>query len=101
MGEVTSAAVLVYLAGKIRTAELNSKFIIHPITMPLSGEYSLVKLKEMDNGLSMDVKHYADIVNQETDLLKGRYNVVDTLFGLGSIVLDRDLAHKCGIVTEL
>ncbi len=101
LGEVTSGAVLVYLAGSTRTAEPNSKFLIHPIAVSLNGDFSLVKLEELRAGLSADAKNYAYIVNQATNSLKGRYNVIDSLLGRSSIVLDRDLAHECGIVTEL
>ncbi len=101
LGEVTSAAVLIYLAGHIRTAEPNSKFLIHPITVHLNEMCSFVKLEKMAAGLSADIKSYADIVNQETDSLKGRCNVEDCLSGRNSITLNRNLAHECGIVTKL
>ncbi len=101
LGEVTSGAILIYLAGSIRTAETHAKFMIHPIAMLLNGDFSLVKLQEITDGLIADITAYADIVNRETNSLNSLYDVKSILHGQGSIVLNPSLAYKCGIVTNL
>lgn len=100
-GEVTSAAVIVYLAGNTRTAEKVSKFVIHPIKMSANGDYSYVQIREILLTLDADIKNYASIVNAETDSMCGVYSVEDCLKGTGAIVLDAAAAYKCGIVTQM
>lgn len=97
LGEVTSAAVLIYLAGSIRTAEDNSKFMIHSVKYSANGNYSYFQIQEMASILDADIKLYADIVNKETDSLKGIDNVEEILKGK-SVALTSDAARKYGIV---
>ncbi len=95
IGEVSSAAVLPYLAGSIRTAEPRSRFTIHPIR---SGGNNMCyfQIEELLVSLRTDIKNYADIVNQETNALNGKANVMECLQSRG-IVFGPELADELGI----
>ena len=97
-GEVTSGAILIYLAGVKRTSENYSKFTIHPVALSLNGSYSHFQLKEFTDTLNADIKLYASIVNKETNNLCGDYDVEDLLKGK-SVTLFPDEARHCGIIT--
>lgn len=99
LGEVTSAAVLLFLSGNIRTAENISKFVIHPIKFAMNSNYSYFQVEEILKTLNADIKNYASIVNHETNSLNGIYNVEDILKG-SSIALLPKSALKCGIITQ-
>lgn len=98
-GEVTSAAILIYLAGTKRTAEKYSKFMIHPIKFTLNGSYSHFQLKEFADTVNADIKLYASIVNKETTNLCGFYDAEDLLKGK-SATLSPEEARHCGIITN-
>ncbi len=100
LSEVTSAAVLIYLADSERTAECASKFTIHPPALSISENCNYYRLNELLQGLYADIKNYAQIVNQETNQLNGIYNVDDILRNK-SITLRPDEALKCGIITNV
>lgn len=99
LGEVSSAALLIYLAGDTRTAEDISKFMIHPIKMTLNDTLLRCQINEILQSLSLDIENYATIVNKETQKLKGVY---DTNYYLNyeSLHLNKEKALACGIVTE-
>ena len=99
LGEVTSAAVLIYLAGSTRTAEKISKFIMHPIKLSPNGTCSYFQLQEMLLTVDADIKNYGAIVNNETNLLNGLYDI-DQCLRSHSIVLDVEAAKECGIITQ-
>lgn len=99
LGEVTSAAVLLYLAGKIRTSEKIAKFMIHPIEMNINGSLPYHKVEEILKGMDADIKNYAQIIIQETNSLNGNFNVEESL-RTDSIVFDAKEALLCGIVTQ-
>lgn len=100
IGDTSSAAILLYLAGSKRIAENASKFMIHPVMMTINEELSLFKAAEMLHTLEADIKNYGAIVNQETDQLKGKYDVTHYL-KTESLILDKQSALECGIVTTL
>lgn len=81
LGEVSSAAILLYLSGTTRTASEVSKFMIHPISMGVSGELSFYNVKERLSNLESDIKNYAKIVNKETNNLNGLCDVEQYLKG--------------------
>ena len=98
LAEVSSAAVPIYLAGKVRTSEPISKFVIHPIKSSKTEGLSYYQVEEILQMLDSDIKSYAEIVNCETNSLNGLHNVTDCLKGY-SITLNRQEALECGIVT--
>ena len=100
LGEVTSAAVLVYLAGTNRTAEKVSKFVVHPIKLNLNGTYSYYQLEEMLSTINGDIASYSNIVNLETNSLNGFHDINEFLRNK-SIVLDYNSAAKCGFINNM
>lgn len=58
LGEVSSAALLIYLGGKIRTAEDISKFMLHPITICINESSTYYKVQEILNGVEADIQNY-------------------------------------------
>ena len=70
LGDVSSAAVLLYLAGETRTAAPNSRFMIHPLTIELNGSFVLHQVEEHLQILSNNIQNYASIVRKENKLPK-------------------------------
>lgn len=100
LGEVTSAAILLYLSGSERTAEKISKFVIHPVKSRTEGNLSYYQIQELVQLLDADIKNYATIVNQETNYLNGLYNLEEYLSGK-SLTLFPESAYACGIITKM
>lgn len=100
LGEVTSAAIIMYLSGSERTAEKVSKFVIHPIKGRMDGDLSYYQLQELVQLLNADIENYAFIVNQETDNLNGLYDLKECLRGK-SITLHPESAYRFGIITKM
>lgn len=102
LSEVSSAAILIYLAGERRTAEDVSKFMIHPITICINESSTYYAVQEILNGVKADIKNYADIVNTETNnLMSQQSEGVEHFLKCESLHFDKINAHQCGIVTEL
>lgn len=100
LGEVSSAAVLLYLAGTSRTAEAISKFMIHPVQVSAGNDLPYHKVEELLKIVDADIKNYAKIVNTETNSLNGLFDV-DAFLRTSSITFDVGGAYKCGIVTKM
>lgn len=98
IGEVSSAAILLYLAGTTRTAAPISKFIIHPIKMNINGDFSYTQIKEILNNVDADIKNYSKIVNNETNSLNELYDVNDYLL-TDNLIFDMEAARNCHIIT--
>lgn len=99
IGDVSSAGMLIYLAGNIRTAEEQSKFTIKPITINPATELSYYKIQELLHNIEMDIINYSSIVNERTDNLKCKYNIQQYLQG-NNLILDKREAYICGILTN-
>lgn len=100
LGEVSSAAILPYLAGVVRTAESISKFMIHPVEFPLNDSMPFFKVEETLSILSKDIENYAAIVNHEIPDFSQHHNVVE-LLKHKSLVLSPTEAFAVGIVTTV
>lgn len=100
LGEVTSAAIIMYLSGSERTTEKISKFVIHPVKGRMDGDLSYYQIQELVQLLDADIKNYSSIVNQETNYLNGFYDLKECLRGK-SITLYPESAYKCGITTKM
>lgn len=99
LAEVTSAAILVYLAGKVRTSEKTSKFVIHPVKCGQVENLSYYQIREILQLVDSDIDNYAAIVNRETNSLNNLHDITECLRGY-SITLGRQEALECGIVTQ-
>lgn len=98
LGEVSSAAILPYLAGEKRTAEPVSKFMIHPVECSFNGSMPFFKVEETLSLISRDIENYAAIVNREVPGFSQHHNTVD-LLKHKSLVLSPNDAYTVGIVT--
>lgn len=100
LADTSSAAILLYLAGNERTAENDSKFIVHPIIMTINNGVNYYQLKEFMDSLNADINCYIDIISKETNNLNEKYDIRHTLTTEGLILTKTD-AFDCGIVTKL
>ena len=100
MGEVSSSAILLYLAGNTRIAEPVSKFVIHPISMGINGDLPYYQVQEILRGIEADINNFKKIVNQETLCLARKYDVEQFLKS-DSLILDVHAAYELGIVTNV
>lgn len=100
LGEVSSAAILPYLAGSVRTAEQFSKFMIHPLEMGLNSSMPLFKLREASNNLVSDIDTYERIVLAEVPNITDTYDIRHIL-ECDSLVLTPSDAYTAGIVTHI
>ena len=98
LSEVSSAAILLYLAGDIRTASDVSKFIIHPITYNITNDLIYPQIKELYESISLDISNYEKIVNENTNSLNGLFNTHQCLCSDG-VILDYSQAYQCGLIT--
>ena len=98
LGDVSSAAVLLYLAGEVRTAAPNSRFMIHPLTIELNGSFVCHQVEEHLQILNNNIQNYASIVRKETNSLNDKADI-ETLLRFQSFVLDSAHAQEYGIIT--
>lgn len=99
LGEVSSAAILPYLAGNIRTTEPISKFVIHPVEISLTESAPFFKVQELLSSLSVDIDNYAMIVETEAPEIKKELDVSD-LLKHNSFVISSDEALRFGLITR-
>lgn len=99
-GEVSSAAILLYLAGNIRTASAISKFMFHPIKADCNGALSYYQIEELLKNIEADITNYSKIVNVETDSLHRKYKI-DEYLRTQILTLSKDSAFECGVVTKI
>lgn len=100
LGEVSSSAILLYLAGTTRTAETISKFMIHPLRMTGEPDMSCHRIEELLKIINADIRNYAEIVNRETNSLHGKFNI-DICLRAICMTLNAADANDCGIVTQM
>lgn len=98
ISEVSSAAVLVYLAGARRQCVDIGKFMIHPIMYNYNGDLAYSKLEEMINGLEKDITQYATILTNESKL--SNYEDVLEILKYKSLTFGKTEAIKYGIVNN-
>lgn len=100
LGEVSSAAILLYLAGTTRTSEDIAKFMIHPLAIGIHGDLPYNKVNELLKSIDIDIKNYGIIVNDVTNHLKELYDVEHHLKN-ESLVLNKTQAFECNLITRL
>ncbi len=94
-GDVASAAVPLFLAGKVRTALPNARFLIHPGYITLNEKMSDRDFAELKSRDIWDDEMYNRIIAERTSLERSKVNVmVDpfTVFGV-------DQAKEWGFIT--
>ena len=100
LGDVSSAAILLYLAGTTRTSEDIAKFMIHPLAIGMHGDLPYNKVNELLKSIDIDIKNYGTIVNNTTNNLQKKYDIEYYLKN-ESLVLNKTQAFECNIVTSL
>ena len=98
LGDVSSAAILLYMAGNIRTASDVSKFMFHPIKMGINSSLNFYQIKELMNNLERDINNYYAIITAELPSITNYYNLSHIL-KYDSLILGKSDAIACGIIT--
>ncbi len=100
MGEVSSAAILPFLAGRFRTADEISKFVFHPATFALNESISYPRLKELLSIFDGDLHAYARIVKQEIPVFCADHDI-ESLLTHDTFTVTPAYARDCGLLTPL
>ena len=98
LGEVSSAAILLYMAGNIRTASDISKFLIHPVKMGINENCNYYRLKELYANLEADINRYFSVLITEIPNITQIYDI-ENFLKHDSLVLSKKEAISCGMVT--
>ena len=100
IGNVASAAVLLYLAGKVRYCKENSKFLIHPPTLQKSVPMDYIGIKEVLLIVEADIVNYIKTFKSETANAKTPFDI-NTYLTVHSATINKENAFNHGIVTTL
>lgn len=99
LGDVSSASILLYLAGSIRTAEPVFKFMFHPFVIGADSSMSISGVNEKMRILEADLENYAKIVEKEAPAFAKAYDVLDVLKHQTVIITDPSEGIRLGILT--
>ena len=99
LGEVSSAAILPYLAGSTRTMEGIAKFMFHPFAIS-GGNMSYSEVIEKLKILESDLENYASIVKKEIPSFCKTHDIMDILKHQTLILTDNIECKRLGIITE-
>lgn len=100
MGEVSSAAILPYLAGSVRTADNVAKFMFHPVTVGINEQMTHPKFLELLSMLERDINNYASIVQKEVPKLCQEHDIRAVLKH-DTLVLTPAEGLDCGLLTSV
>lgn len=110
-GDVSSAAVIVFLAADQRLAYSNSIFMIHRLACELSGSFNVKELNDRIQSLEFDIDRYYNILaertsicSQNTDRTGTGGNDLDTLAALRGereLLFNAKDALSAGIITGI
>ena len=100
LGEVSSAAILPFLAGKIRTADEVAKFVFHPATLSLNETISYPRLRELLSILDGDIHNYATIVKRELPVFCEQ-NDVESFLTHDTITITPPDGYRFGLLTPI
>lgn len=100
MSDVSSAAILPFLAGSIRTAEPISRFMFHPFVINGDGAMSYATVMEKLKILEADLENYAKIVRTEAPAFCAAYDIIDVLKNQTIIITNAEEGRRLGILTE-
>ena len=96
LGDVQSAAILLYLAGTKRTAEAISKFVIHPIKLNNVTNCTFHEAEELLETLKADIQNYASVVKKECPKIID----IDDYLTIRSQVFFPDQAQVLGVISK-
>ena len=101
LGEVSSAAILIYLAGSVRTTESVFKFMFHPFTITGDGSMSYASVMEKIRILDSDLESYAAIIKKESPAFCEVYDIIEVLKNQTVIINSAQEGISLGILTPL
>lgn len=99
LGEVSSAAILPFLAGKFRSADEISKFLFHPVTFNLNENISYPRLNEILSIFDGELHDYARIVKQEIPVFCTDHDIM-TLLTHDTLTVTPPYGYECGLLTS-
>lgn len=97
MGNVDSAAILLFCAGDKRIAMPSCRFVLHEARANINGEFDATKLMEMGRIVERITDDYANVVIKVTK--QGKESIRDDI--RKGAVLSSDEAKNMGLVTDI
>lgn len=97
MGNVDSAAVMMFCAGEKRIAAPSCRFVLHEAIATLGGQFNPTKLSEMAKLIQRITDDYSEVISKVVNKKK---LIVDKEVKKGA-VLSSSEAKKFGLVTEI
>ena len=91
--------MLLYLAGKIRTAAPICKFTFHPMALNINGTLPPQVVEENINLISSDIALYSSIVKKEAPKFCEKYNIEHILKHETVTLIDHKDCLDLGIIT--
>lgn len=99
-GDVSSCALIPFLAADCRLAQPNSVFVIHRLACELKGSASIQTLNERIVSLQFDIDRYNNVFRSRTSGAPSPIDILPTLRGASEIVLGVNAAVSAGILTR-
>lgn len=97
MGNVDSAAVMIFAAGNKRIAMPSCRFLLHEALTSINGAFNAIKLREIANMNEGVTNDYCKVISRITNKNLGTVKS-EVLKGQ---VMDSDKAKKYGLVTDI
>lgn len=97
MGNVDSAAVMMFSAGHKRIAAPSCRFVLHEAIATLNGQFNPTKLSEMAKLIQRITDDYSEVIVKVT----GKKKSVVNKEVHGGAVLSSEEAKKFGLVTDI
>ena len=97
MGNVDSAAIMIFAAGDKRLAMPSCRFVLHEAIATLGGQFSPSKLSEMARLIQRITDDYSEVVSKVTGKEK---SIIDTEVRKGSVLSSQE-AKELNLVTEI
>ncbi|MBI2013815.1 MAG: ATP-dependent Clp protease proteolytic subunit [Candidatus Colwellbacteria bacterium] len=97
MGNVDSAAVMMFCAGQRRIAAPSCRFVLHEAIATLNGQFNPTKLSEMAKLIQRITDDYSEVISKVTGKKKSIVNKEVH----GGAVLSSEEAEKFGLVTDI
>lgn len=101
MGSVNSMAIPVYLASSHRTTEINSRFVVHPLTWTVGGgDIPHHSLRDWASQLDVDIEAYIRIFEKATEDANETFGIRAALTNPGDKIISPVDAVRTGIAHQ-
>ena len=97
MGNVDSAAVMIFSAGQKRLSATSCRFVLHEAIATMAGQFNPTKLSEMARLIQRITDDYSEVISK---VIGKKKTVVDKEVKKGSVLSALE-AKKLGLVTEI